>query len=118
MQDKTIINSLLYMRIQSLRGDKAGLEHIEALLRLMGYDPAKQLVRQHCPRRYRRNELRAAILDRLAEGPTTTAVIVEKFMVDKNIKDRRKLVVNISVTMLGLLERGKVARNGFLWRLA
>ena len=28
------------------------------------------------------------------------------------------MVVNVSVAMSGLLERGKVARNGFLWRLA
>lgn len=70
------ISALLNTRLDAIRGDQVGLEHIDALLRLKGYNPDDQLIRQHRPRVFKRDELSRYIAKALRDGPKTAPEVV------------------------------------------
>ncbi len=67
MQDRTIDSALLALRVQLIRDDGPGLEHVEALLAMRGCDlepiPRSGVIS------FRKNELRRLILAALGDGP-------------------------------------------------
>ena len=68
MLDKTITNALLHLRVQTIRENLDGLEHVEALLRMRGVDLAKH----HVPRKFaQRRDTSILALNALRDGPKT-----------------------------------------------
>ncbi|GAA6199211.1 hypothetical protein [Aquicoccus sp. SU-CL01552] len=70
MQDKSIDNALLALRKQIIRGNRDGLEHVEALLRLRGVDMPRVLPAKRSDVA-RRGHMTLLILDILRDGPKT-----------------------------------------------
>ena len=76
MQDRTIDSALLNLRKQMIRGDGAGLEHVETLLRMRGVDMPRVLPPKR-PDAARRGQMQALILEALRDGPKPFRAIVD-----------------------------------------
>lgn len=105
MQDKSIINAFLNMRLEAIRGDGEGLEHIDACLRLKGFDPADQHVPDHRPRRFGRGKLTRAIRDALRDGPKTGPEIVD-YVAEAYGMDRETVRMSVHVSLSHGIAKG------------
>ncbi len=103
MKDSSIINVLLHMRLEAIRGDQAGLEHINALLLQKGYNPSDQLIPQHRPRMFKRGELKRAILAALRDGPKTGPEVIRHIAKANNINQ-----AGLRMSVHYCLSKGKV----------
>ncbi|WP_143152607.1 hypothetical protein [Marivita hallyeonensis] len=106
--DETINISLYYLRAQIIRNDADGLEHVEAIMRLRGLALDALSVPEKRNRRFRKGQLRQAILDELRKGPLTSRQIAEAIGHERN---------NFAHTLQALKARGVVQRDGRVWRL-
>lgn len=118
MLDKTIDSALLNLRKQIIRGDGKGREHVEALLRMRGLDPASlpKIVVRSAPQLRRGETARLALLA-LANGPKRAAhvaayVAAQTGLTQKQADDRMYQV------LCRLQDKGKVQREGRMWGLA
>ncbi len=107
--DESINISLYYLRAQIIRGPLDGLEHVEALMKLRGLDLEALPVPEKRNRRFRKGQLRQAILDELRKGPRTSRQIAEAIGHDRN---------NFAHTLQTLKARGVVRLEGRVWKLA
>jgi hypothetical protein len=109
------------MRLQAIRGDRTGLEHIEALMLQYGFDPAKQPVAQHRPRCFGRSKLRRAIIDVLRQGEATSKEIAAR-IADTHYMDADDIWRSVTVALNRLKKRGVVLKRDVwrspVWRLA
>ena len=69
MKDATVIGVLHNLRCAILRDGQDGLEHVDALLRLRGIDPASLRTYAKQPKHFRRGKLRLAVMEALRDGP-------------------------------------------------
>jgi len=114
MSDETITIALAQLRAKIIRERLDGLEHVEALLKLRGYElrpvPRKNRVS------YRRNGLRRYVVHLLKDGPKTHGEIVAALQLrglgKRSAADQAKGV------MTSLREIGWVEERGRVWRLA
>ena len=114
LSDETINKALAQLRATIIRDRLDGLEHVEALLRLRGYElcpvPRKNRVS------YRRNGLRRYVVHLLKDGPKTHGEIVAALQLrglgKRSAADQAKGV------MTSLREIGWVEERGRVWRLA
>lgn len=106
--DESINISLYYLRAQIIRGPLDGLEHVEALMKLRGLDLEALPVPEKRNRRFRKGQLRQAILDELRKGPRTSRQIAEAIGHDRN---------NFAHTLQALKVRGVVWLDGRKWTL-
>ena len=114
----TIDNALYHLRALCVRDGHAGLEHVEALLRLRGLDPDAMHVPKKQPRRFRRGELRKAVLDALKGGPVPSRAVTDMILVARPDLDEEWLHPRIMVSLSTLKNEGLVARNTSGWSLA
>lgn len=105
---------LLHMRLEAIRGDQTGLEHINALLLQKDYNPDDQLVRQHRPRMFKRGELKRAILAALRDGPKTGPEVVAYVGKAKGV-GHEGLRMSVHVALSGGKIRGSWYKNGDNW---
>ena len=69
MQEKSIINALLQIRVETVQSGQDA-SHVNALLLSRGYDPASHHVPRKGPAdRFKQAELKCLILDALRGGP-------------------------------------------------
>lgn len=106
--DETINISLYYLRAQIIREGADGLEHVEALMKLRGLDLDALPVPEKRNRRFRKGQLRQAILEELRKGPRTSRQIAEAIGHDRN---------NFAHTLQALKARGVVRLEGRMWTL-
>ena len=106
--DETINISLYYLRAQIIRDGADGLEHVEALMKLRGLALDALPVPEKRNRRFRKGQLRQAILDELRKGPRTSRQIAETIGHDRN---------NFAHTLQALKSRGVVRLDGRTWTL-
>ena len=71
IQEDTILNVLHYLRAEIAREGLDGAEHVDALLRLRGHDPADRPIPAKVPKAFRRGELTRVILGALRDRPRT-----------------------------------------------
>ena len=72
MQERSIIGVLCHMRSEIIREKLEGLDHVEALMRLRGFDPASQHVRhKQRQNRFRQSQIKRAVIAALKDGPLT-----------------------------------------------
>jgi hypothetical protein len=116
MLDKSIDGALLALRKQIIRGDGAGLEHVEALLALRGV----ALSRVRAPWREdvgRRGETRRVLLRALADGPRTApqlAAVVRAWKPDLPALLAYQRTIH---ALYRLKAAGLVGREGRVWSL-
>lgn len=106
--DETINTSLYYLRAQIIREGADGLEHVEALMKLRGLALDALPVPEKRNRRFRKGQLRQAILDELRKGPRTSRQIAEAIGHERN---------NFAHTLQALKARGVVRLDGRVWTL-
>ncbi len=107
---------LLHMRLEAIRGDQAGLEHINALLLQKGYNPDNQLIRQYRPRVFKRGELSRYIAKALRDGPKAGPEVVAYVGKAKGVS-HEGLRMSVHVALSGGVKRGAWASEGGLWLL-
>ncbi len=114
MQDRTINSALLALRVQLIRENRNGLEHVEALLRLRRV-PMPEVKR--APRKaFDRRELRRELAALLRDGPMTCRELADRVQEAHGFTRRRarECVKN----SLGKMQRaGWVRLEGGLWGL-
>lgn len=98
------------MRLQAIRGTGEGLEHIEALMRQYGYDPASQPISEHRPRKFGRNALRRAIIAALKQGEATSKEIAAR-IADTHDMDADEVWRSVTVALNGLKKRGTIQKR-------
>ena len=106
--DETINTSLYYLRAQIIREGVDGLEHVEALMKLRGLTLDALSVPEKRNRRFRKGQLRQAILDELRNGPRTSRQLQDAIGHSMN---------NFRHTLLTLESRGVVRRDRSTWLL-
>lgn len=106
--DETIDTSLYYLRAQIIRDGADGLEHVEALMNLRGLALDALPVPEKRNRRFRKGQLRQAILDELRKGPRTSRQLQDVIGHSMN---------NFRHTLLTLEARGVVRLEGRVWTL-
>lgn len=106
--DETINISLYYLRAQIIRDGDSGLEHVEALMCQRGLDLDALHVPPKRNRRFRKGQLRQALLDELGKGPRTSRQLQDAIGHSMN---------NFRHTLLTLEARGVVRREGRVWSL-
>lgn len=116
MQEQSIINVLSHMRLEALRSDLAGLEHIEALMRLRGFDPASQPIAQHRPRKFKRGHLNRAILNALRDGPKTGPEVIKHIARAENMI-HAGLRMSVYNCLNRGLQKGHWVHDNWIWGL-
>lgn len=76
--DAHVDSILHYVRSVLVRDEREGVEHVDALLRAWGTDPATLPIPAKWPKHFKRSGLRRAILDTLRNGPLTGAELAGK----------------------------------------
>jgi hypothetical protein len=115
MQDRTINAALLALRVQLIREDRNGLEHVEALLRLRRV-PMPPVTR--APRKaFERRELRRELAALLQDGPKPRAAIVAHVQSAHGLT-RRWATECVKNTLGNMRRAGWVRSEGGLWFLS
>ncbi|MBV6637314.1 MAG: winged helix-turn-helix transcriptional regulator [Mameliella sp.] len=111
-KDESLVSALHFMRCRIVREGKPGLEHVDALLGQLGVDPETLPIPQKIDKRFKRNELRRAILSTLREGPQTGAQIAEKVGYGLPPKAAYKRTY---IALSAMKKAGLVRHEGRLW---
>lgn len=114
----TIDNALYHLRALCVRDGHDGLNHVEALLRIRGLDPDAMHVPKKQPRRFRRGELRSAVLGALKGGPVASRAVTEAIRLARPDLDESWLHPRIMVSLSTLKNEGLVKREAGGWSLA
>lgn len=114
----TIDNALYHLRALCVRDGHEGLEHVESLLRLRGLDPDAMHVPKKQPRRFRRGELRKAVLDAVGKGPVPSRAVTDAIQALRPDLDEGWLHPRIMVSLSTLKNEGLVKRGSQGWSLA
>ena len=114
----TIDNALYHLRALCVREGHEGLEHVEALLRIRGLDPDAMHVPKKQPRRFRRGELRKAVLDALRNGPVPWRAVTDAIQTSRPDLDGGWLHPRIMGSLSTLKNEGLVKRGPSGWSLA
>ena len=118
IQEDTILNVLHYLRAEIAREGLGGAEHVDALLRLRGHDPADRPIPAKVPKAFRRGELTRVILGALRDGPRTGRELAQAVEAASDGMNYRAAYKRTYVALHRLSESGTVARiNGF-WEVA
>ena len=117
MQEKSIINALLHIRVETLQaGQDAG--HVNALLLSRGYDLASHHVPHKIPDdSFKRMTLQRLIMDALQGGPLTGPEIACYVMTRWPQIDYDTAYKRVYRGLARLKRRGIVERKGRLWEL-
>jgi hypothetical protein len=107
--EETTTVSLHYLRAQIIRDRLEGLAHVEALMRLRGLDPGAVHVPEKKVVRFRKGQMRIAVLEVLRERSGTTRQIADA------LGHRHSSVRQCLRTPKS---RGAVRLDGRVWRLA
>ena len=76
------------MRAVIMREGRKGLEHVDALLRLRGVDPASRVIHAKQPKHFARGTLQRSVLGALRDGPARGSEIARG--VQGNVLDYAK----------------------------
>ena len=117
MLDKSIDGALLALRKQIIRGDEAGLEHVEALLRARGVFlprvmPAKRIDAA------RRGHMSLIVLAALRGGPKAASEVTAYVAPRRPELTQEAVKQRTSQCLTKLKMRGLVVFEGRLWGLA
>ena len=112
--DKSVVSVLHYVRCVIVREEREGVEHVDALLRMYGVDPASLPIPRKVERHFGRSELRRAILAALRSGPLTGAEIAERV---RGSLDYRACYKRTYIALAAMQADGVVGRAGRVWRL-
>ena len=104
------------MRSECIRDNKDGLEHVDALLRLRGFDPATHKPKFK-PIYFKRRELTRTVMGLLRDRPRTSRE-VSQIIAQTTGQDWRKARWYVSPCLSRLKKRGFVVNEGGVWRLA
>jgi len=107
MQDKTIDNALLALRKQG--GHQGSLA--EVLLEMRGV-PLPMIFQI---RANKRGEVARLCMAALKEGPKTAGEVTDLLIAQKPHLRRRSAYHRVYTSLLRLVDRGKVGRDGKLW---
>ena len=116
MKDATVIGVLHNLRCEILRDGQDGLEHVDALLRLRGVNPASLRTYAKQPKHFRRGKLRQAVMDALRDGLMRGSDIARR--VQGNGLDYPRAYRLTYQCLSSMKVRGLVRREGRLWGLA
>lgn len=116
MKDATVIGVLHNLRCAILRDGQDGLEHVDALLRLRGVDPASLRMYAKQPKRFARGTLRKAVLSALREGPARTSEIARRVL--SNAMEYTRAYRCVYQCLDSMRKAGMVRRDGRLWGMA
>ena len=113
--DRHVVSILHYVRSVVVREEMGGVEHVDALLRLWGTDPATLLVPQKRPKHFGRSGLRRALLAAMREhGPQTGAELARRIA---DGLEPRAAYKRTYAALHKMRAAGLVAHEGRLWGL-
>ncbi len=117
--DAHVVSILHFVRSVVVREEREGVEHVDALLRMWGVDPASLPIPAKRPKHFKRSGLRRAILDALRSGPLTGAELAARVgdgLEPKAAYKRTYAALN-KMQAAGLVSRAeRMGRS--VWRLA
>ena len=117
IQEDTILNVLHYLRAEIAREGLEGAEHVDALLRLRGHDPADRPIPAKVPKAFRRGELTRVILGALRDGPRTGRELAQAVEAASGGMGYRAAYKRTYVALHRLREAGAVRRAEGRWEL-
>lgn len=115
-KDETLVSALHFMRCQIVRDGAEGLDHVDAMLRLRGVDPASLPMPDKRPKHFARGKLRIAILEALRQGPMTGADLARR--VQGNGLEYVAAYKRVYQCLNRMLESGIVRKDAGRWWLA
>ena len=118
IREDTVLNVLHYLRAEIARGGLEGAEHVDALLRLRGHDPAARPIPAKVPKAFRRGELTRVILGALRDGPRTGRELAQAVEAASDGMDYRAAYKRTYVALHRLREAGALRKIKEGWRLA
>ncbi|MEQ8292850.1 MAG: hypothetical protein RIA08_11650 [Roseovarius sp.] len=110
MQDRTINNALLALRRQG--GSQGKLADV--LLELRGVDPPRYYQNEPA----KRGQTARFVLDALKDGPKTCPQIADMLALDRPDLVRKLLLHRVYNALCRLEVKGRVRREGQVWKLA
>ena len=115
MQETFKISALLHMRSECIRDNKEGQEHIDALLRLRGFDPESHKPKFK-PVYFKRRELTRTVLGLLRDRPRTSREI-SQIIAQRTGQDWNKVRDYVSPCLSRAKKRGLVVSEKAVWRV-
>lgn len=115
MQEASITAALVALRVRTIREDRAGLEHVEALLRMRGHNLGP-VPRRHADAIFHRGELRKLIRQALRRGPLTLREVSEHVGAQRPDVGPRLAYKRASSVLSKMAARGELAHEGRMWR--
>ena len=115
-KEETLVSALHFMRCQIVRDGAQGLDHVDALLRLRGVDPASLPMPDKRPKHFARGKLRIAILEALRQGPMTGAELARRMQ--GNGLEYAAAYKRVYQCLNRMLEAGIVRKDTGQWWLA
>ena len=117
VREDTILNVLHYLRAEIAREGLDGAEHVDALLRLRGHDPAARSIPAKVPKAFRRGELTRVILGALRDGPRTGRELAQAVEAASDGLHYRAAYKRTYVALNRLSTAGLVTHHKRWWRL-
>jgi len=117
MLDKSIDGALLALRKQIIRGDEAGLEHVEALLEARGV-PMPRVMPAKRKDAARRGHMRLLVLSALRERHMRVPEIAAHVSARRPELAPEAAYHRAGQCLARLKREGSVQREGRLWRLS
>lgn len=115
LKAKTVVDTLHYVRQEMVREDRAGLEHVDYLLRMYGAEPLALNMPAKTPKDFRKGELRRMVLEALREGPQTGAGIAKAVQARKQHLSYERAYRRVYICLWNLKKHGLVRHEGRLW---
>ena len=109
MQDRTIDSALLNLRKQMIRGDGAGLNHVEALLAMRGVVMPRVLPAKKADAA-RMGQMQRLILEALRDGPLPFRAIVDHVAQKRSEISYRVAYVRTGQRLDAMKRKGLVVR--------
>jgi len=116
MQENFKISALLHIRSECFRDGKAGIEHVDALLRLRGFDPDDHRPTKRKPVYFKRRELTRTVLALLKDRPRTSREI-SQIIAQRTGQDWNKVRDYVSPCLSRAKKRGLVVSEKTVWSL-
>lgn len=118
LKSQTVIDTLHFVRQEMVRDERAGVEHVDYLLRMYGAEPLTLNVPRKTPKLFAKGELRKLVLEALRSGPKTGRQISDYVEAARPGLPDGHAYKRVYICLWGLKKRGVVRNTGGNWCVA